>query len=204
MVQLYFTAGQEETALVAFGSNDPPRGLGPDEMVRRGIADLGTEAVRVLRASSLYSTPCFPAGAGPDYANAAAVVATTLSPEALLAHLHDVEARHGRTRKVRWGRRSLDIDLLAYGDAVLPDAATFEAWLRLDPTEQLGCMPDRLIVPHPRLQDRAFVLVPLAEIAPEWEHPVLKKTVADMLRERPERELAEIRPWTPRRPGSWA
>ena len=200
MAQLYFPAGFEATALVALGSNDPPEGLGADDMVRRGLAALDTAGVRVLRASGIYRTPCFPQGAGPDYANAAAVIATTLPPGALLAHLHDVEARHGRTRQVRWGRRSLDIDLLAYDEAVLPDEAGFEAWRRLDPTEQLKRMPERLILPHPRLQDRAFVLVPLAEVAPDWQHPVLKMTVAEMLEGRPPAERAGIRPWASPRP----
>lgn len=144
--------------------------------------------------SRLFATPCFPPGAGPDYVNAAAVIATSLDPPTLLGHLNAIEDRFGRQRVQRWGQRTLDLDLLAYEDLVLPDAATHDHWRNLPPDAQVRQAPDTLILPHPRLQDRAFVLVPLAEIAPDWRHPRLGITVLEMLNRL---EMAEIAAVTP-------
>lgn len=144
--------------------------------------------------SRLFSTPCFPVGAGPDYVNAAALIETELTPEGLLRRLHEVEAMFGRQRVQRWGQRTLDLDLLAYGDLVLPDGATQDHWRALALDQQTKEAPQELILPHPRLQDRAFVLVPLAEIAPDWRHPRLGLTVRQMLSRLEMAEIDAVRP----------
>ncbi|MBE9077069.1 2-amino-4-hydroxy-6-hydroxymethyldihydropteridine diphosphokinase [Romeria aff. gracilis LEGE 07310] len=115
-----------------------------------------TEEVEVKARSRLYQT----AAVGPpqpDYLNACALLRTTLLPHALLSQLLAVETSFGRVRRERWGPRTLDIDLLLYGDWVIE-------------------LPG-LSVPHPRLHERPFVLVPLSEIAPMWQHPLLDKSL---------------------------
>ena len=160
------------------------------EALRCIAADLG----EIAAESRFFQTPCFPKGAGPDYVNAAILVKTALDPRALMAGLHKIEAVFGRERIQRWGMRTLDLDLLAYEQIVVPDPKTFDHWRDLPPETQVMRAPDQLILPHPRLQDRAFVLVPLADIAPDWRHPVLDRTVTEMRDALPADDLAQVKP----------
>lgn len=135
---------QPVRAYVGIGSNldDPP------SQVRRAFQALATlPASRCVARSPLYRTaPVGGPSEQPDYLNAVAALDTTLEPAALLTALQKIENAQGRIRDVRWGPRTLDLDLLLYG-----------ALIRDDP---------RLTLPHPRLHERAFVLYPLYDIAP--------------------------------------
>lgn len=186
--------------LVALGANLPFDGQSPEETLRRAVAALADEGLAVLALSRFFATPCFPAGAGPDYVNAAASLsvelsgATTDDLASIMERLHAVEARFGRRRAQRWGMRTLDIDLLALGESVLPDAETQDRWRTLPAEAQIGATPDRLILPHPRLQDRAFVLVPLADVAPDWVHPRTGLSVRAMLAALPQADRDAVTP----------
>ncbi len=139
---------------IALGSN-----LGDSRAtLEAALVDLDqSPGVQLLRRSSWYrSAPVGPPQ--PDYLNGCSLLEVALSPEALLDCLQAIEGRHGRVRAERWGPRTLDLDLLLYGD------------LRLE--------GERLQIPHPRMAERPFVLVPLAEIAPDWRDPRSGLTVA--------------------------
>ena len=179
--------------LICLGGNLPLSDCAPDVTLKTSLLCLKKQGVSVEAVSRFFSTPCFPAGSGPDYINAAAQIAFSGGAGEILAILHEVEHEFGRERQERWGGRTLDLDLIAGGQLILPDVEIYRQWRDLSVEQQMRQSPDQLILPHPRVQDRAFALVPLADVAPDWMHPVLGKTVLQMLEELPEGACDEIR-----------
>lgn len=180
--------------LIALGSNVKGNDNSSVDIIRKAITEISKSIGKVMVASPLYRTPCFPAGAGPDYANAVIRIETHFLPQEILSLLHEIEAAFGRVRDVRWGQRTLDLDLIACDGMVLPDERTQRFWMDLPMSDQMQKAPDTLVLPHPRVQDRAFVLVPLGDVAPEWQHPVLGQSVREMLEQLSDAEKAEVRP----------
>lgn len=179
--------------LIALGANLPSEAGPPAQTLSKAISALAGSGLVIRAVSRFFETPCFPAGAGPDYVNAALVARTTQTAPDILACLHAVEARFGRERQERWGMRTLDLDLLALGDRILPDRETQRHWMELPADRQRTQAPDRLVLPHPRMHERAFVLVPLCDVAPDWRHPVLGRTVRQMTAALAPSALAELR-----------
>lgn len=151
---------QQTTAYIGLGSN-----LGDKEAhLRRAVAEIEKAIGQVTALSSFYVTQPWGFSTEHTFLNAALAVSTALSPVELLDATQQIERAMGRKQKTEGGSytdRIIDIDLLAYGDVVLNTP--------------------RLTLPHPFLHRREFVLRPLAEIAPDWVHPVLKTSVAQLL-----------------------
>ncbi|SCM69757.1 2-amino-4-hydroxy-6-hydroxymethyldihydropteridinediphosphokinase [Donghicola eburneus] len=98
----------------------------------------------------------------------------------------------GRKRIVRWGERVIDIDLISFNEQVSPDTETYQEWVDLPLERQKTKAPEQLILPHPRVQDRAFVLVPLCDISEDWVHPVTKLTARQLRDSLPDTEVDSV------------
>ncbi|ABV91941.1 2-amino-4-hydroxy-6- hydroxymethyldihydropteridine pyrophosphokinase [Dinoroseobacter shibae DFL 12 = DSM 16493] len=180
--------------IIALGANQPLGGRTPKVTLRQACEALADAPLEIVARSRFFATPAFPDPSQPEYVNGCVTVETGLGAKALLKVLHDVEDRLGRARGQRWGARTLDLDLLALGAQVLPDMETYAQWRDLPRSAQVARTPNELILPHPRIADRPFVLVPLMDVAPLWRHPVTGKTASEMLRNLPKSEIDAIRP----------
>ena len=143
--------------LVALGSNVTGPWGSPRETLLRSMDELNVAPMSVLQRSTIIISAPFGKTDQPDFANAVVEIATNLSPEGVMEKLHAIEKLAGRERKEHWGPRTLDLDLLDYHGAV---------------RRQRGKVQKALVLPHPGIEERSFVLEPIAEIAPNWIHPV--------------------------------
>ena len=153
-----------ETVFIALGSN-----LGDREAYLKMGREALAEVMEIEKVSSIYETPPWGVLEQPKYLNQVVQGKTNCLPLNLLLFLKETEKKIGRTEGVRYGPRVLDLDILFFGEQVLN--------------------LENLQIPHPRIAERAFVLVPLNEIAPTWRHPANKLTIAELLAACPEEEI---------------
>jgi 2-amino-4-hydroxy-6-hydroxymethyldihydropteridine diphosphokinase len=147
--------------LIALGSNiEGPWGT-PQITICKALQLLDQWPTQILRASSLIETAPYGNHNQPRFVNAVAILQTALSPDSLLRRLHMIERQAGRKRGRRWGPRTLDLDIIDY-----------HGQIRAQKT---------LVLPHPGVADRSFVLIPIAEIAPNWKHPLTRQSAKSMI-----------------------
>jgi 2-amino-4-hydroxy-6-hydroxymethyldihydropteridine diphosphokinase len=184
----------KKRAILAFGGNLSSAIGSPEQTIVAALDILGTHHVDVTACSRFYITPCFPKGMGPDYVNSVAVVETILPPEDLLFELNEIEEKFERAREVRWAGRTLDIDILSYENCIMPNLDTYSHWKNIPLKTQQEMAPEQLILPHPRIEDRGFVLIPLCDVWPSWKHPVSGKTAQMLCDALPASEIKGIKP----------
>ncbi len=162
--------------LLGLGANLPrEKGGSPHGTLLAALAALEIAGVRIVARSRWYDSAAWPDPSQPRYWNAVAGLETTLDPVSLLTLLHQIEDGLGRTRGARNASRTVDLDLLDY-DGLVRNG------------------PEAPILPHPRLTERGFVLLPLRDIAPNWRHPVTGVSVDSLISALPARE--DVRPRT--------
>ena len=159
---------------VGAGANLPhPSYASPRETLQAALLELDRRGARVLRHSRWYRTAPVPVSDQPWYVNVVAEIATSLSADNLLIALHEIEDLFGRVRSVPNAPRLIDLDLLDYrGETAAPGIG-------------------RAILPHPRMAGRAFVLRPLADLAPGWRHPLSGAAIHDLLKALPADQVAQ-------------
>ena len=161
------------TAYIGLGANLPSRAGSPAQTIGAALGELSSTGIRVERVSRLYAGPAWPDASDPRFINAVAEIRTNLSPSDLLQCLHATETSFGRTRSERNAPRTLDLDVL-----------DFDSRVEEGPPQ----------LPHPRMSARAFVLLPLHEIAPRWSHPVTHQSLGELLSALPVSRVAAVQP----------
>lgn len=146
-------------AYLSLGSNEGDR----EQWLQQALALIGSRCGTVVKTSPIYQTAAWGNNDQPDFLNMVLQLETTMNELQLLNAILDIEISLGRRRTVKWGPRTIDIDLLFYNDEVIH-------------------VPG-LTVPHPFIHERRFILAPLADIAPQHVHPILHKTIAQLLTE---------------------
>jgi 2-amino-4-hydroxy-6-hydroxymethyldihydropteridine diphosphokinase len=159
---------------IGLGANLPhPDYVTPQATLEAALAELANRGLPAWRVSPWYKSAPVPASDQPWYVNAVAELAPSLAADALLAELHVVEAAFGRVRSVPNAARLIDLDLLDFRGEIAPGEA------------------GKATLPHPRLAGRAFVLRPLADLSPEWRHPVTGATIGTLVAALPPGQIIE-------------
>jgi 2-amino-4-hydroxy-6-hydroxymethyldihydropteridine diphosphokinase len=157
--------------VIALGANLDSQVGPPAKTITAAWKALSIRGIQIASASRLYRTPAWPDPSDPPFVNAVACIETKLSPRALMDVLHDVETSFGRERTAKNAPRTLDLDLIDYQGRVEDGPP---------------------VLPHPRMAERAFVLIPMADVAPEWRHPQSGASLADLMAALGDRDYAAV------------
>jgi 2-amino-4-hydroxy-6-hydroxymethyldihydropteridine diphosphokinase len=149
----------DRAVVIALGCSLPGSYPSREALLEAAVEALAPEGLAVADRSGWWTSAAWPDPTAPAYLNGVVLVDTTLPAEEVLEALHRIEARFGRVRAEANAPRTLDLDLIAHGRTVLEGA---------------------VVVPHPRAHERLFVMGPLAQIAPDWRHPVMERTAAEL------------------------
>jgi len=159
--------------LIALGANLPSPAGAPEQTLRASLRTLSQNGVVLVSLSRIYATPAWPDPADPPFMNAVAAVETSLTPAELMTELARTETAFGRVRSARNAPRTLDLDLIDYHGRTEDGPP---------------------VLPHPRAHERAFVLIPLADVAPDWRHPVSGAGIGELIAALPEAERKSVVP----------
>lgn len=140
----------------------------PRAVLEAALAAMPAYGIFVRKLSRFYTSEPVPKSDQPWFVNAVARVDTALGPQELLGKLHDIEAGLGRARRIRWEARVIDLDIIACDGRIIP-------------SPEQRAAPGDITIPHPRMHERLFVLRPLQDVCPDWVHPVLGKTVGELI-----------------------
>ena len=144
------------------------------------MEELHLQKLKIIQKSRLYSSVAFPNADEPSYVNGCLEIEAECRAYDVLTCLKKIELKMGRLDNTRWGSRVCDLDLLTFSDSIFPEKKIFDYWYKMSLEMQIKRKPGNLLLPHPRIQDRAFVLRPLMEVGADWVHPVLKLSVREM------------------------
>ena len=180
------------SAFIALGSNLNLDGFSPLDLLKEAIIEFDKTNLQLQAISRFFKNPAFPIGSGADFVNAAIKVRTHEKAQNVMDQLHAIEKKFGRSRGKRWGERTLDLDLIAFDQSIKPNKSAYLYWHDLNQESQIHEVPSDLILPHPRLHERAFVLIPMLDIAPNWIHPVLIKNISQLCDNLSNEEISEL------------
>ena len=147
--------------LIAFGANLNSHVGSRIVTIKCAVNDLKSRGIYFIKSSRFYETEPVPPSNYPNYINSVSIIETQLNPYELLDTLHDIEGIYGRERSFRNSPRTLDIDLLSFNNSIIKNR--------------------KIEIPHPRLHERGFIMIPLQEVAKDWKHPILNVSIRDLI-----------------------
>lgn len=176
---------------LALGSNLPHGGLQPQQVIRSAITSLKKAGLNEVKVSGFYRTAPVPRSNQPDFINCVIAGETNYSALEMLDICQSVEMSYGRERAVRWDARTLDIDIINFGQQVFP---SLDEWHVVANNMKASTNIPHLVLPHPFMHRRAFVLRPLCDLMPEWRHPVFGRSASDLLSDQGEQDRKHVEP----------